>query len=381
MKQFSLHHIAFIFLLLLAAGCSGRGGGSTARFDREIYTPSHASGFSIVGAEGSNSVIIRTVNPWQGADSVVTELLILRDGESAPDGYTGQVLKGNAARIVAMSSTNVAMLSALGQAARVKGVSGIDFIADSCIQARRNSIADVGYEGNVNYELLLSLSPDIVLLYGVNGASVMEPKLRELGIPYMYVGDYLEESPLGKAEWTVALAELCGMRQTGEKFFALIPVKYEELKQRVKSLDKEPVKVMLNAPYGDAWTLPPSGSYTVRLIEDAGGVFVGAQDTGNTSHAIDIEQAWMLASIADVWLNTGQAKSLAEVAQMCPRFTDTEVYRKGNIYNNNRRITPSGGNDYFESAVVHPDLVLRDLIKIFSPDLVKEDFVYYRRLQ
>ncbi len=65
-------------------------------------------------------------------------------------------------------------------------------------QARRDSIGDVGYEGNINYELLLSLDPDLVLLYGVNGASAMESKLEELDIPFMYVGDYLEESPLGK---------------------------------------------------------------------------------------------------------------------------------------------------------------------------------------
>ncbi len=72
------------------------------------------------------------------------------------------------------------------------------------IQARRDSIGDVGYEGNINYELLLSLDPDLVLLNGVNGASSMESKLKELGIPFMYVGDYLEESPLGKAEWMVS---------------------------------------------------------------------------------------------------------------------------------------------------------------------------------
>ena len=91
----------------------------------------------------------------------------------------------------------------------------------------------MGYEGNINYELLLSLDPDLVLLFGVNGASAMESKLKELGIPFMYVGDYLEESPLGKAEWLVALSEVVGKRAKGEKVFADIPIRYNALKQKV----------------------------------------------------------------------------------------------------------------------------------------------------
>ena len=124
------------------------------------------------------------------------------------------------------------------------GVSGLDFITNPTVQARRDSVGDVGYEGNVNYELLLSLDPDIVLLYGVSSASSMEGKLRELGIPYMYVGDYLEESPLGKAEWLVALSELAGMRQKGEEVFAGIPERYNALKKKIKAMEKAPAKVM-----------------------------------------------------------------------------------------------------------------------------------------
>ena len=110
------------------------------------------------------------------------------------------------------------MLDAIGETGRVVGVSGIDYISNPDIQARRDSVGDVGYEGNINYELLLSLDPrPRVAFYGVNGASSMEGKLKELDIPFMYVGDYLEESPLGKAEWLVALSEVIGKRAEGEK--------------------------------------------------------------------------------------------------------------------------------------------------------------------
>ncbi len=128
--------------------------------------------------------MVTVTNPWQGADSITTYLFIARDGESVPEDFTGQVLGKDAERIICMSSTHIAMLDAIDEDRCVVGVSGIDYISNPDIQARRDSVGDVGYEGNINYELLLSLDPDLVLLYGVNGASSMEGKLKELNIPF-----------------------------------------------------------------------------------------------------------------------------------------------------------------------------------------------------
>lgn len=140
------------------------------------------------------------------------------------------------------------MLDAIGEVRCITGVSGIDYISNPDIQARRDSIGDVGYEGNINYELLLSLDPDLVLLYGVNGASAMESKLEELDIPFMYVGDYLEESPLGKAEWMVVLSEVTGKREKGEKAFAAIPVRYNALKRKWPTVPSALLRLCLMFP-------------------------------------------------------------------------------------------------------------------------------------
>lgn len=373
------HLIAILFAAVLTA-CHT----STSKiedFGKIVYAPEYATGFEIRGAEGSASTLITVTDPWQGADSVSTQLFIARDGEDAPEGFEGQVLRGDARRVVAMSSTHIAMLDAVGAAPAVVGVSGIDYITNENIRQRRDSIGDVGYEGNINYELLLSLDPDIVLLYGVSGASSMEGKLRELGIPYMYVGDYVEQSPLGKAEWLVALSEIVGRRDTGEKVFAEIPVSYNALRDKVAAARLEKPSVMLNTPYNDSWFMPWMQSYTVRLIIDAGAAFVYDKNNGTASVPVDTEEAYLLASKADYWIDLGIAASLDDVRRMVPKFTDIPVFVRGNIYNNNRRTTPAGGNDYYESAVVHPDIVLRDLVKIFHPELVEDDFVYYHKLQ
>lgn len=373
--------IIILSLLTLFFAACGHNTSDIADFDTEVYTPQYASGFDIRGAEGKQSTLLTVTNPWQGADSVTTRLFIARDGEEAPEGFTGQVLDGDAHRIVAMSSTHIAMLDAIGAADRVVGVSGIDYISNPKIQARRDSIGDIGTEANADYELLLSLDPDIVLLYGVNGASNMEGKLRELGIPYMYVGDYLEQSPLGKAEWLVALAEITGQRDKGEQTFAEIPARYNALKKLVTEAGEKAPAVMVNTPYNDTWFMPSADNYSVQLIRDAGGDYIYNKNSGNSSTAIDMEEAYMLASKADVWVNPGMARSLADVREMAPKVADTPVFAAGKVFNNNLRSTAAGGNDYYESGIVNPDLVLRDLIKIFHPGLVKEDFVYYQQLK
>lgn len=367
-------------LMLILFAC-GKKATDINDFNKEIYTPEYASGFKILGADGNGSVIIESNNPWQGADSVVTRLFIARDGEPAPEDFDGQVLDGEAKRIVAMSSTHIAMLDAIGEDGRVVGVSGIDYISNPDIQARRDSIGDVGYEGNINYELSLSLNPDLVLLYGTTGASQMEGKLKELGVPYMYVGDYLEESPLGKAEWLVALSELVGKRADGEKVFSEIPARYNTLKKKVADNILDAPSVMLNTPYGDSWFMPSTESYVARLVKDAGGNYIYTKNTGNASAPIDMEEAYKLTSEADMWLNVGTANSLDELKGAYPKFTDTRCFRNGHVYNNNARTNTAGGNDYYESAVVNPDIVLRDLVKIFHPELIEEDFVYYKQLK
>lgn len=389
-----MRKIASIFsicLMMLGASCSGGGQASSSgdkiievsSFDSTLYAPEYASGFALRGAGEGRSALLSVSDPWQGAQGVSSQLFIARDGEEPSADFTGQVLRGDAKRIVTMSSTHVAMLDALGAADRIVGVSGLDFITTPSIQNRRDEVGDVGFEGNINYEVLLSLNPDLVLLYGVNGASSMEGKLKELGIPYVYVGDYLEESPLGKAEWMVPMAEMVGKREEGVKRFEEIPVRYNALRDRVAAQGitaADRPKVMLNTPYGDSWFMPPVGSYMVRLISDAGGDYLYSENRSGSSLPIDMEKAYALTTAADYWLNTGNLSSLAELRRACPKFVDTEVVRDGKVFNNNLRATAGGGNDFFESGIVQPDIVLRDLVKIFYPDLVDEDFVYYRKL-
>lgn len=368
-----------IVMTILLATCQ-KNSSNLEDFKTPLYTPQYASGYQINTNSDSISTLISVSGSWQGADSIPSLLLITRDGEEAPDDFDGQVLKNDAARIVTMSSTHIALLDALGATDRIVGVSGIDYITNPEIRKKRDSIADVGYEGNIDYEALVAADPDIVLLYGVNGASSMEGKLRELGIPFLYVGDYLEESPLGKAEWIVPLAEIIGQRDKGEEVFTGIAERYNALKTKVAENALDAPSVMLNVPYGDSWFMPSASSYMARLISDAGGNYIYTKDTGNISAPIDLEEAYRLASQADFWLNVDRMESLSQLAAKCPKFTDTRVFRNGYVFNNTLRANSAGGNDFFESGITHPDIILGDLISIFHPESSDSALFYYKKL-
>ena len=365
--------------LFFSTSCITRNKTSLETFNQEVYTPEYASGFKILGAEERASTLIQIANPWQGAENVKINYFISRNGEQAPTGYTGPVIPGGAKQIVCMSSSYIAMLDALGEIDRIVGVSGIDYISNPTILAHKDSIKDMGAE--MNYELLVGLKPDVVLLYGIGDAqTAVTEKLQELFIPYIYMGEYLEESPLGKAEWMVVLAEITNTREKGIEIFQEIPKRYHALKALTDSIQERPT-VMFNTPWNDSWVMPSTQSYMTRLITDAGAESIYKENTTNSSMPIGLETAYKLIQKADYWLNVGSVTSLKELKAVNPKFADAKAVREKTVYNNNLRITRNGGNDYWESAVVEPDVVLRDLIHIFHPELVSDSLYYHRHLE
>lgn len=379
MKFKSIISTITLLCLLFLASCVYNKKTSLEAFKQDVYTPEYATGFKILGAKNAQSTLIQVSNPWQGAKNVTMSYFISRNGELPPTGFTGPTIPAGAQHIVCMSSSYIAMLDALAQVDRIVAVSGINYIANPYILAHRDSIKDMGPE--INYELLLGLKPDVVLLYGIGDAqTAVTDKLKELAIPYMYVGEYLEESPLGKAEWLVALSELTDSRDKGIEVFSEIPKRYQALKDLTASAEQHPT-VMFNTPWNDSWVMPSTQSYMAQLVTDAGADYIYKENTSNSSAPIGLETAYGLIQKADYWINVGMASTLDELKSMNPKFADAKSVRDKTVYNNNLRMTATGGNDYWESAVVRPDVVLRDLIHIFHPELVSDSTYYYRHLE
>lgn len=380
-----MRRLFIILLCTIGWSCHREEPFDAGLFSEELYSPRYATGFSLLSTEQGDATLLVVNKPWQG--SMGEQRMLLIDPEERFGNVSHpsvQRISGSVERVVCLSSSYIAMLDAIGQVDKVVGVSGKEFIYNEKISSAEH-IGDVGYDSVFNMELLLSLNPDLVLLYGISAKSIIEERLQQFHIPYIYIGEYLEPSPLGKAEWIVAIAEIVGLREQGEECFKHIEERYNTLCQRVRqhTQDKSTLpRVLLNTPYRDVWYLPAPESYMVQLIEDAGGFAYTEGEVGDTTTPIGIEQAYSYAQEADLWLNVGSCESLAELKATNPHFSSTRLVTEQRVYNNTLRRTPSSGSDFWESGVVKPDVILEDLIRIIHPTLLPtEELYYYKQLK
>ena len=279
-------------------------------------------------------------------------------------------------RIICMSSTNVACLSAIGADSLVAAVSGADYLA----KLPYEGVPDIGYEAALDYEKILEIKPDLLVAYVVSGT---EPqyitKLRSLGVPVMVLHDHLENHPLARAEYVRLFGALTGRLEKADSVFNVVKERYEILAESVK--DNSRVKVLLNIPYADAWYIPGAENYMSQLVRDAAGEVLGAEAGASKSRVISLEDAYKLSINADIWLNPGHCRTRSQLAAIHQLFPSFGPLANGlPIYNNTLRTTPEGGNDFWESGAVRPDLILEDLIQVFHSD-GSGDLNYYFRLE
>jgi len=206
-------------------------------------------------------------------------------------------------------------------------------------------------------------------------------KLTELGVPVVFCGEYLEAHPLGKAEWIRFFSLFYNLEEEADAFFQNIDSSYNHLAKLASGVEEKP-GVITGLPWKDTWHMAGGKSFAARLIEDAGGDFLWSDNKSTQAIPLDLESVYLRAVNAGVWINPGAASSLDDIGKLDERFMDLRVVQEGKVYNNNLRTSPAGGNDYWESGTVRPDLVLADLISVFHPDLMADHrFVYYRQLK
>lgn len=343
----------------------------------EIYRPKYARGFSLY--RSGDTTVLKVIDPWQFASGVEFDYLLTP--KASPDALNE--IKIPVTKAVCMSTTHVAYISALGRTASISGISGLRHVSDSTVVAmgKADRIVDVGYDSNLSYELIFSLMPDVVFAYGVRGEfSTVEKKLNELGIKVVYFGEYMEETPLGKAEWIVAMSAFFDLQQHAAEIFEQTETNYNDTKKTVGNVEYKP-KVMFNVPYKDTWYMPGTKSYMVKFVSDAGAEYIYPDNEGRNSYPMSMEKAYSIAHGADFWLIGNSSKSLAELKNTDPRMAEIPAFRDKKIYNSNLRANEYG-DDFWESGIVKPDIILKDLIKIFHPEFIPDyNLYYYRHLE
>jgi len=324
-------------------------------------------------------------NPWQQAENVQYEYFLVNKNAEIPAELTNKtIIRTPVERIVCMSTSHIAALEALGETNKIVGVSGKDYIFNKKIQQQieNGETLDVGYEQNMNFEQLLSINADLIMIYGVNGEtqSFIE-RLKELNIPVVINGDYLEASPLGKTEWLLFMAAFFNKIEIAKKTVLDIENEYIALKQMVASKITDRPSVFFNTPYKEVWYMPGGKSYMANLIIDAGADYLWGKDSSSESFSINFEVVINEAAKADFWLHQGSSNSVSDVLKIDERLENFQSLKNNCLYNNNLRTTPNGGNDFWETGVMQPHVVLKDLVSIFHQNIFPEyQPVYYKKL-
>ncbi len=374
----------WIVVFLLLTGCKYAAHPETAYDRKEDGSFTHyATGFDVLERDGYR--IVRVFNPWQNSRGVTFSYVLVNGSAEVPDSLDHlQVIRVPVKRAITLSTTHVAMLHQLGAGSSIVGASGTGFIYAPALRSRIDSgmITDVGYDQGLNYETIVRLDPDVLFMYGVEGSErAVSEKLTELGIPVVFCGDYLEPYPLGKAEWIRFFSMFYGLEKQADRFFSGIDSSYRAMCDMVHGTAERPL-VMTGLPWKDTWYVAGGKSYAAKLINDAGGDYLWRENRSAQAIPLDLESVYARAVEAQIWINPGAATSLEELIRFEERFADLPVLKKGMVFNNNRRLTPSGGNDYWESGSVRPDLVIADLIRVFHPELLEDHaFIYYRQLK
>ena len=344
---------------------------------------SYAKRLKIEKMDGYSQVSV--LNPWQGAIDIAQKWYLIPEGEIIPSFIdSSEVIHVPIKKIICMSTTHLSMISALDEEVSVVGFSGTRFIyAKDLVQnVNKGEIREIGYEDNLNKELILKLDPDLVMVYGIGSESAgYIGKLKEMGVKVVYNADYLETDPLGKAEWIKLMGALFSRERMADSIFNAVENEYNKLKSYIKANAMEKPRVLLGLPFKDTWYISPGNSYISALIGDAGGEYLWQNMESSVSMPTGLENVFLKALEADYWLNTGSANSRDEILSIDTRLAWLPCFKSGNLFNNNKRTNADGGNDYWEGGCLNPQIILRDIASILHPGLLPEgELFYYKKV-
>ncbi|MGC8824926.1 MAG: ABC transporter substrate-binding protein [Bacteroidales bacterium] len=363
-------------LTLLALACHS----STDKFSPtgtvDSLTNRYALGFRIV--QTVDGYLAEVFNPWQQAHNVTIPYYLTRSNRASKPIKSVEI-HIPVKKIVCLSSTHIAFVDALNETATICGVSGISNVYNASIIQRwqHDSLFEVGFENNINYEKIIKAAPDVVFAYGI-GSEINGyiDKLQQLGIPVILVGEYLEQHPLARTEWLKFFALFFDKLDEANQIFAQIDSMYQLWRNRGSQYAIKP-KVMMSLPWNGSWFISGANTYVAQLIADAGGQYLWNDLNNNISLPMDFETVFNRCRNADYWINMGQATSKKDMLNTDKRVALFKPFQNGNLYNNIARVRPQGGNDYWESGTVNPHRILADMVKILHPQEARHDSLYY----
>jgi iron complex transport system substrate-binding protein len=357
------------------------------KYDPQVdYFPSktkikYAQGFTVDYQQ--NYKVVTVNQPYANAPSPVQYVLVQCGTPAPPNFPQAQIISIPVRSIVSLSTTHLPHLEALQILDRLVGVTDYNIIywSPELLQIKDKQLTEIGKNYRLNIEKIIQLNPDLITAYGIGNAQDDQyGKLLELGLKVVLNSEYLENSPLARSEWLKFTALFFNQEELAEQKFTEIERQYQQIKNLTQNITRKP-KVLTGSVYGGTWSIAGGKSYFAQFLADAGADYLWQDDDSTASLPLSFEAVFARANQAEVWLtNHSEWFSLQDIVKADPRYGELPPFRSGQVFNNNLRV--SGGNDFWQGAVLHPELVLADLVKIFHPPLVpNHQFIYYQKLK
>ncbi len=381
---------AFFFFIasLMIAACSPSGNkrshavtGSDTNDSLAAIQVKYATGFSVRDSAGIRLVDVGKrdhfalvpVRPADGSTARVGSA----DEPAVPDGYTAvRVPIQGTICMTALQLSNFTILNALDF---VKGITGTKNLFNSDIRQRVNDgrIVKIGMEGEFDTELILAANPDVIFISPFKRGGY--DAIKETGITLVPHLGYKELDPLGQAEWIKFVAMFIGKEKEANEIFAGIESRYNSLKVKAQQVAKRPTVTSGEMHYG-TWHAVGGKNYLAQIFRDAGADYV-LNDDETAGENLEFEKMYALAANADYWriLNSFPGEFSYEALKASePRNALFKAFKERKVIYCNMKQTP-----YYEITPVQPDVLLKDLVAIFHPELVEADYqpTYYRLLQ
>lgn len=364
-----------IVTLLLFWACNGRqkeNSGSKAINSSSAFHETsidYARQFRIEYADGYK--LLEVLQPWPGAETGYRYLLLPHGAEKPAGVEADAVVRIPVTEMVCLSTTHIPALDMLDASHVLKGFPTTDFISSPSMRRRieAGQVRELGASNSLNIEALMELSPDMVMAYGMGPQDKKLRSLERSGIPVVLNADFMEQSPLGRAEWIKFTAAFLNREQEADSVFSFIKNRYDSLATLTAGIHERP-SVFSGVVYNGTWFMPGGKNWAAQFFSDAGADYLWSENNESGSLQLSFESVFDKAHDADLWIGAANYPSLRALAEADNRYSRFEAWKKGQVYTYTARLGETGGNEYLELGYSRPDIVLADLIRIIHPELL-----------
>ncbi len=318
-----------------------------------------------------NYKVLEVRDPFDTINVLVKYVLIPFKEELPKNLPDGIIVRTPVKSFGVTSSNDAGFAARLGVLSSLNSVAEKNYIHQPYIdeQFKKGKITDIGLASNINAEKLMHAGPQILFV-----STFKENKyghLKQTGIPLIQMTGYMENHPLGRAEWIRFFGAFFEKDVLANKIFDSIAIHYEDLSNLTKrfSLSQRPT-IFAGKLYGNIWYMAGGKSYISHFFKDAGASYLWANRPETGSFPLDFESVYQKAINADYWevLDFYEGKySYRNLSTEYYPYSHFKAFKNKKVIFCNTRY-----QSYYEQGMLEPEVILADLIKIFHPELLKD---------